>query len=423
MLATKEATQTIDHKPHAAFFRQSGWLMVANIAGGLMTLAVHPLNKKIADSEYSAFVVLLMVVACLPTMPFQSVFAQQAAQKLALGQGRQISGMVRLGWLWTFIVWAIGAVLVFLFRDQIGRNWHLPSVAGLLVTLPMILFSIWMPMFAGVLQGRQDFFWLGWSQIIGGVGRFAIAAALVLAFRAGAAGLMTGAMLGVAMSAAIGIWRTRDLWSVKPEPFDGLGLLRQVMPLLLGFAAFQFMFASDTMFTMAYFSADEMKPYAAAGTMARGLLWIVLPLATVMFPKIVHSHAKSEKNNLFGIVVLGTAILGFCGMVGLTVAGPLAVRIIYTSRDVAGTMALIPWYTGAMIPLAMSNVMVNDLLARSKFQVVPFMIILAVGYGLTMPFMLSHFHRLQVPLQTLAFFNLLLFGVCALFTWGKFAKK
>jgi hypothetical protein len=25
---------TIDHKPHAAFFRQSGWLMIATIAGG-----------------------------------------------------------------------------------------------------------------------------------------------------------------------------------------------------------------------------------------------------------------------------------------------------------------------------------------------------------------------------------------------------
>jgi len=26
---------TVDHKPHAAFFRQSGWLMMANIVAGV----------------------------------------------------------------------------------------------------------------------------------------------------------------------------------------------------------------------------------------------------------------------------------------------------------------------------------------------------------------------------------------------------
>ena len=100
-----ETIPTIDHKPHAAFFRQSGWLMIATIAGGLMTLGVHPLNKIIPDSEYTAFVALLMLVVLLmPTTPFQMVFAQQSALALATGRERQLSGMVRLAWLWTTLV-------------------------------------------------------------------------------------------------------------------------------------------------------------------------------------------------------------------------------------------------------------------------------------------------------------------------------
>jgi hypothetical protein len=197
-------------------------------------------------------------------------------------------------------------------------------------------------------------------------------------------------------------------------------LMRQVMPLMFGFGACQFLFTSDTMFAKAYFSPDAMKPYIAAGTLSRGLLWLVLPLAAVMFPKIVHSSARREKNNLFRLVVLGTAVLGVCGMIGLWVVGPLLVKILYKSNDVAGTMALIPWYAGAMVPLAMANVMVNDLLARSRFGVVPFMVLLAGAYGFTLPLMLNHFPgRLEIPLQTLGVFNLLLFAVCALFTWGK----
>ena len=415
-----KAIPTIDHKPHAAFFRQSGWLMVANIAGGAMTLGVHPLNKHIADSEYTAFGVLLMVVGCLPTMPLQMVFAQQSALALATGRERQLAGMIRLAWLWTFIVWAIGALAVFLLQDSIVKYWRLPGAAGLLVTLPLVLFSLWTPMFAGVLQGRQDFFWLGWSSMIGGVGRLGLAVFFVLMLGLGASGMIGGALIGIAFGVFIAIWRTRDLWSLPAEPFDRKGLLRQIVPLLFGFGACQFMFTSDTMFAKAYFSGDAMKPYVAAGTLSRGLLWLVLPLAAVMFPKIVQSSARREKSNLFNLVVIGTAVLGICGMLGLWLVGPLAVKILYKPEDVAGTVALIPWYAGAMVPLALANVMVNDLLARGRFRVVPFMVVLAAAYGVALPLMLDHFPgRLEIPLQTLGIFNLLLFGVCAWFTWGR----
>jgi hypothetical protein len=49
--------------------------------------------------------------------------------------------------------------------------------------------------------------------------------------------------------------------------------------------------------------------------------------------------------------------------------------------------------------------------------------LLAAAYGFTLPAMLNHFPgRLEVVLQTLGAFNLLLFLVCAGFTWGAGAK-
>ena len=137
-----ETLPTIDHKPHAAFFRQSGWLMIAAIAGGALTWGVHFLNKVINPAEYSAFGVLLMVVACLPAMPLQMVFAQQSALALATGRERQLAGMIRLAWLWTFIAWGLGAAVVFVFRKQIVAGWHLPNELGLWVTLALLLVSL-----------------------------------------------------------------------------------------------------------------------------------------------------------------------------------------------------------------------------------------------------------------------------------------
>src|ERR1700744_3186387 len=95
MLATKDAPQTVDHKPHADFFRQSGWLIIAGIIGGAMMFFVHFLNKIMPDGDYSAFGVLLMVVACVPTMPLQMVFAQQTAKALATGKERQLARMAQ----------------------------------------------------------------------------------------------------------------------------------------------------------------------------------------------------------------------------------------------------------------------------------------------------------------------------------------
>ena len=104
---------------------------------------------------------------------------------------------------------------------------------------------------------------------------------------------------------------------------------------MLGFGACQFLFTTDTMYAKAFFSGDEMASYVAAGTLSRGLLWVVLPLAAVMFPKIVHASAKSEKSNLLGIVLLGTAVLAICGAAGLCIVGPLVVKLVYKPEYVA----------------------------------------------------------------------------------------
>jgi peptidoglycan biosynthesis protein MviN/MurJ (putative lipid II flippase) len=138
-----------------------------------------------------------------------------------------------------------------------------------------------------------------------------------------------------------------------------------------------------------------------------------------MFPKIVQASAKSEKNNLLAIVLLGTAALTVCGAAALCIVGPFVVKLVYTPEYVAATTKLLPWYAGAMIPLALANVLVNDLMARAKFKIVLPMVLLALAYGCTLPLMLHKFPgRMEVALQTLGAFNLLLFGVCAWFAWG-----
>ena len=133
-----------------------------------------------------------------------------------------------------------------------------------------------------------------------------------------------------------------------------------------------------------------------------------------MFPKIVHSAAKAEKSNLLGMVLLGTGLLAAGGALGLTLLGPWIVKWVFQDSFVAVAVQVLPWYAWAMVPLSLANVLVNNLLARSQFRIVPVLVLLAAAYA----FALTRFHASLVQvLQTLGIFNLLLLAACGWFTW------
>jgi O-antigen/teichoic acid export membrane protein len=399
----------------SSFFRQSGWLMIANIGGGMLMWAVHFLSHRLGPVEYGVFGACLAVVMCLPTIPLQMVMAHQTAQALATNRQRELAGIIRHIWFWTFALWLLGSILTLAFQGTIIQSWKLANPAALWVTLPVVLLSLWMPIFWGALQGKQDFLWLGWSMMLNGVGRLAVAALAVVVLGWYAAGMMTGVLLGLVMAVGIAVWQTRALWSGPSLPFDWRGLLREVVPLMLGFAAFQFLFTADTIFVKSYFSEEIGGFYVAAGTLSRALMWLVGPLAAVMFPRIVHSAAKAEKSNLMDLVFMGTGLLAALGALSLSLLGPWIVRFMSGAKFVQVASSLLPWYAGAMVPLALSNVLLNNLLARSSFGVVPVLCVLAPAYG----FALTRFHETPVMvLKTMLAFNLLLLAACAWFTWG-----
>src|SRR5215469_9914667 len=120
--AQHSASQPAGHQ-HAAFFRQSGWLMIANIGGGFLFLLVHLLNKHISVAEYGAFGVMLAVAMCVPNMPLQMVFAQQTARALATGRERSLAGMIRLAWLGTLGLTLLLTAAMALWHAQIQEAW------------------------------------------------------------------------------------------------------------------------------------------------------------------------------------------------------------------------------------------------------------------------------------------------------------
>ena len=164
--------------------------MMANVSGGMMMYAVHFLakHKSVTAAEYGAFGVMLSVAMCVPNLPLQMVFAQQTAQALVAHRERELAGMIRLAWLGTLGLCLLLAAGVLVWQADILAGWKLASPVGLWTTVLVVLLSLWLPLFWGVLQGQQDFFSLGWSNIFNGAFRLSVAAALVILMGMGSSG-------------------------------------------------------------------------------------------------------------------------------------------------------------------------------------------------------------------------------------------
>lgn len=392
--------------------------MIANVVGGAMMWAVHFLNKFIPPGEYGSFGALLAVAMLLPTMPLQMVFAQQTAKAIANRRDHEVAGLIQTVWLAISLLWLAAAVVVLLLQRVILERWKMDHPVGLWITLAIVLTSLWLPMFWGVMQGQQNFFWLGWSVLGNAIGRLAVAAVAVLVLHAYAAGMMAGVLLGIVASVSIAAWQTRALWCRRAQAFDWRGLLKQVLPLTLGFLGFQILFSADTILVKAYFSQTEADVYVGAGTLSRALMWLVLPLAAVMYPRLVHSAAKDQKTNLMGVVLMVTAALAVIGALALSLLGPWVVRFVYKPDFVKVASSLLPWYAGAMVPLALGNVLLNNLLARPAATLLPACCMFGVAVAYV--FALTQFHgSLVMVLQVLGLANLGLLAVCAWFTFRR----
>jgi len=85
------------------------------------------------------------------------------------------------------------------------------------------------------------------------------------------------------------------------------------------------------------------------------------------------------------------------------------------------TFALLPGWTEVIdrYPDQQNFALVVGLLAAffSVYTMVPAMLIIAAVYSITLLYMLHHYPRLEVVLQTLAVFNGILLAVCLWFRW------
>ena len=97
----------------STFFRQSGWMLLATVLGGVFMFAVHKVAARMPKAEYGVFTTLLQVfnLMQIPAIGLQTIFAQQTVTAFTDESRRQLTSAVRVVALATFLIWLVIFIL------------------------------------------------------------------------------------------------------------------------------------------------------------------------------------------------------------------------------------------------------------------------------------------------------------------------
>jgi len=419
----------MDSTGKSSFFRQSGWMVVATFLGGIFMVGVQiaaQSSRLMAASDSTNFVALLgllIIIGGVPSAAMQTIFAQQAAAAVTDPEKRELTATLRALLRATFLFWLLLAGAVILFAGPVAAALDVHNPAALRIAMLAVLAAVWLPAFKGLLQGQHRFAPLGWLQIMEGAVRLAIFFLLVLGFEGGAAGGLWAVFAGSYLTLACALWLTRDVWRAKvTASFSWKNWLNRGAPLTLAIGAYVCISSLDRVFTKSLFlDPVPVKLYNNAMLIGFAIVQFIAPITAVMFPTIVRNLALSKKTDALLLTLAVTGIFACLAAVGCTLFPRLPLAVLHFDSKAA---PLVPWFAWALLPLTLANVLIQNLMARSRFVAAQWLILVPILYGLTlmaiapalvrMPEVFSAFKAI---IQTLGSFSLLLFAVAAWFTW------
>jgi O-antigen/teichoic acid export membrane protein len=373
-------------KRESGFLRQSSWMVIATFAGGMMMAMTHTVARKMGAAEYSTFVTLLrmLIIIGIPAAALQTIFAHQAAAVTNDLQQRQVIATTRAIMLGMFLGWMVVAAGVLAATRPLSHLLKVSNPAALYFTLVIGLTGLWIPMAKGLLQGGHRFFGLGWLQVSDGVGRFSTMVLVILFLGGKAAGAMFAAVVGQLMTVSIGAWLTRSIWSVRPAtPFNWKRWLGHALPLTLGLGTVLLMSSMDMVFVQSLFTdARQTALYGGAMLTGFAIIQFIAPVALVMFARVAQNVARSERGDSLGLTLAATLSFGALAAIGCTLLPKLPLRLMYFGNPEMWKAApLVPWFAWALLPLTVSNVLVQNILAQGRFKAVLWLMLVPPAYA------------------------------------------
>lgn len=268
-------------------------------------------------------------------------------------------------------------LLAYLSSLQYLRSYlNLTSTTPIIILGFGILWAVLTPINMGVIQGLQKFVALGIAGSLGGLFRIIFGVLLVYA------GLgMNGAILGIVLS-SLGVLMFSFLplkeiikFENKHNPTNnGKEILLFSLPAMLMAITLMSLTNVDLIMVKHYFSSEQAGLYASVAVLGRTIIYLPGAIVMVMFPMVAESHTlKTDTAPLLKKGLVYTLLMSGVGLIVFLLFPKLMVTMLFGHKFVAAAPYL-KWYAGAMIPIALLNIIVNHSLARRKKAFIYFML-------------------------------------------------
>ena len=364
--------------------RHGMFLLAMSQVSNFSNMAFHMvMGRYLTPDEYGVLATMLnlLLVLATPLDALRNAMAHSAGRSMQRGDRGAIRVLARL-WLMRALVIGIpaGSVLV-LASEELAGFFHLASPDALRVAGFLLPIMLLVPILSGLLQGAQAFVWMSLTMHGWGVIRLALASALVVWVAASAtAGVVSHAVaqllsLVVGMTGVLYITRGAQL---QQAPAGVGGYFVQSLLMLAGFGV---LMNSDVMLVRHY-HPEQAGHFAWAATIGRSVIFLPMPIALAMFPKVISMGASSAQTRR----TLARAVLMAVGLIGAAVGAVwvlpgLPLLIIYGERAPSAELCwLVRWVCLAMSPLGVTYVLVHFEMAQHRFASVPWLLVCAAAY-------------------------------------------
>ena len=361
-------------------------LFAAQIASVSNLLFQLVMMRSLTAVEYGVLATMLSLVQIFgkPMESLRTTVAHQAGLLKRSSRTGAVRHLLRR-WAVYLSFLSLGLLLAGgLGSEVIAAHFQLSSPAPVLAAVLVIAGLPFMLMCVGLLQGLQAFVWMGAVYQGWGVVRLLVGVAIVYLFaRTAVAGLSAHA-LGVGISVAFGVLALNSLLKKEPESsgpdmdYNSMYYCFMSMMILAGYAVLTY---ADVMLVKRYFTPEEAGVYAKAATIGRTIIFITVPVAMALFPKVVSTGMTTANDRR--LLVRALALAGaLVAVTALAVSvGARFLWLVFTGEEPDGeTVSLMRMVVWAMSPLGVTLLMVNFNLAQRRFHMAAPILCLAAAY-------------------------------------------
>lgn len=358
-------------KSRDGLLRNSIVLFVTSLIANICTLLFQVVTgRQLPVEQYGILASMMSVflIAATPLDALRTAMAHFATRSMRSGDTGAILWIVNSWSRWLVLIAVLLLTGSYFLRHQAGVFFQLQSGAPFVYACGLVAVTFFLPLVSGAFQGMQNFYWMSVSMHTWAVLRLGLVILFMMYSPTAIAGLTSHALAAL-ITLGLGFWGLHRLTRERPviRPASGIGgfFVRSIF-MLGGYAI---LMNADLIFIKHLFSPEEAGTFARAAIIGRSVVFLPMPIAMAMFPKVISSGPSTRESRVTLLKALALVALLTGSTVGVVVSAPwLPVWVIYGIRDPDAEMVrLLIMLVCAIVPLAFTYLLMNYEMAQHRF--------------------------------------------------------